>query len=153
MNKRRVEKFIPLAIKCIEQVSEINKGLPAKQDKKDDITKNQDDTIIIPKEFNGYIANFGASIVQSGLLSTVAFFENTDSGADKNRKTIVDLIFNIIEKYENKEEIDYKADCSLFKYVMKNKNKKNIIKEKIIDAVIALKLAARVFEFSADEIE
>lgn len=68
MNKREIEKQIPIAIDLID---EFMKKRNFKKDDKEDDKKLKG----IAKEYKGYISNFGASIIQSGLLSTVAFLK------------------------------------------------------------------------------
>lgn len=134
MNKIKVEKLIPIAIECIEKT----KLIIVKENK-------------IPKEFNGYISNFGASIIQSGLMSTVAFFEAKDTSSNQDRSKLTKLILNVINKEKDRNfEIDEKIN--LLDYILKNKSKKNIVKEEVINAAIAVKLAMRVFEFT-DEMD
>lgn len=134
MNKRKIEKLIPIAIECIEKTNLI-------------IVKENK----IPKEFNGYISNFGASITQSGLMATVAFFETTDNKSNQNRGNLTKLILNVINKEKDKNfELDEKI--KLLGYIIENKSKKNIVKEEVINAAIAVKLAMRVFEFT-DEMD
>lgn len=134
MNKRKVEKLIPIAIECIEKT----KLIIVKENK-------------IPKEFNGYISNFGASIIQSGLMATVAFFEAKDTKSNQDRGKLTKLILNVINKEKDRNfEIDEKIN--LLDYILKNKSKKNIVKEEVINAAIAIKLAMRVFEFT-DEMD
>lgn len=134
MNKIKVEKLIPIAIECIEKT----KLIIVKENK-------------IPKEFNGYISNFGASIIQSGLMSTVAFFEAKDTSSNQDRSKLTKLILNVINKEKDRNfEIDEKIN--LLDYILKNESKKNIVKEEVINAAIAVKLAMRVFEFT-DEMD
>lgn len=92
----------------------------------------------IPREFKGYISQFGASIIQSGLMPAVAFFENGDSGAKENRPFIVKAVFKMIA--------DREADnMTLLEYIYKNEDKDRL-KEEIINAVIALKLVLKSFK-------
>lgn len=143
MNKVKVEALIP---KAIEEINVMIKNNRFSSDGK------------IPNEFKGYISNFGASIVQSGLLSTVAFYEKNkeDTSAQQDRRLVNELILNMILSNKNREF------NTLFDYVLSNakveeakeKEKKNrLIKEDIINAAIALKLAIRVFEFVSESRE
>lgn len=131
MNKRRVDDLIPQVIDYINDNNNKIKNLENK----------------VPREFNGYIANFGASIIQSGLLATVAFFERKESKSKEDREKLPQLIIDIINKNNGSNE-KYLLD-----YIIKNKNKINLIKEEIIDIAVATKLAIRVFEFTEESSE
>lgn len=135
MNKKDIENQIPIAIDLIDEFMKNNKFL--KKDDKEDDKKFKE----IPKEYKGYISNFGASIIQSGLVSTVAFFEADDSNSKSNKKVLTELILKVI--YANKK-IEWKEE-TLLKYVL-NENKD--VEEEVINATIAVKLGMRVFKFT-----
>ena len=116
MSKKRVEEYIPKALKVLEQ--EFKNG-------------------VIPKAYNGYISSFGASIIQSGLKPTLALFENQQANTEYNRGVLTELILKILDK--NTQE------TSLLKYVINNGNE-DLLKEKIIDIAIAIKLSIRTFK-------
>lgn len=63
----RNDKLIPIALQAIESK-----------------LKNTDGTL--EKEFEGYVSSFGSSIIQSGLLATLAFY--TDGDGDDNRNPL-----------------------------------------------------------------
>ncbi|RXE57797.1 hypothetical protein EFD62_15720 [Acetivibrio mesophilus] len=124
MSRRRVEEMMDRAVDIIsEKFSEQGK---------------------IPKEMEGYIASFGMSIRQSGLLTATAFYENKNSEKKKNRSNLMLAILDLIKDGQENEE------DSLFEYVRKNKDKDLLLKEKIMDAATALKMAMRVFEFNEE---
>ena len=106
--KRRIENYIPQALAAIEYVK---------------IPKDN----MIAKPFNGYIASFGASIRQAGLLSTVLFYTNSKN-SEEDRSKIIDAIEYIIEEKLTSEV-----------------TKKREIKLKVLDAATALKLAIRTY--------
>lgn len=97
----------------------------------------------IPKEIDGYIASFGTSIRQSGLLTAIAFYENKNSEKKDNRSKLMEAILELIDK---------KKEPPLFEYVRKNKDNDPLLKEKIMDAATALKMAMRVFEFTEESV-
>jgi len=119
---RRVELYIPLALEAI-----ISTGISVNGR--------------VPREFNGYISSFGASIIQSGLKPAIAFFESKTSNAQEHREKVPEAILKIIsdKKYN-----------SLLKFVISNESSET--KAKIMDAATALKLAIRTFEFSKEDI-
>lgn len=147
MNRRIIEELIPIAIKEIEKLKQNTekeneffeiKILDGKQNCK------------IYKEFKGYISSFGASIVQSGLLSTVVFYESVDTNSIRNRRILTKLILNVIVEYKKNDELNKYE--KLQNYILDFKDTKiNSIKEEIVNAAIAIKLAIRVFEFTDND--
>ncbi|UZW14965.1 type III-B CRISPR module-associated protein Cmr5 [Clostridium pasteurianum] len=120
MNRKQVEKLIPDAIKII--------------DKK--LVKDG----VVAREYNGYISSFGASIIQSGLLPTVAFYESSTSNSEEDRRKLTESILCLINKSQQEE------NKKLLDYVLKNRESQENIKEDIINAAIAIKLSLRTFK-------
>jgi len=85
----------------------------------------------VPKEYNGYISSFGASIRQAGLLATILFFENTSSSASQDRTKVLRAIEYILD-------------------LPQNSIKDNLDREQIEMAAIALKLAIRTYPLKND---
>lgn len=106
---RKVEAYIPKALEAIESL------------------EIADSNGEVAKQFNGYIASFGASIRQAGLLSTVLFYANANSNAEKERKKVVDAIEQII---------GYKIEDNIGKST----------REDVENAAVALKLAIRTYK-------
>lgn len=119
MNKRKVDDLIPAAVKELEKVG---------------IAKNGS----IDKTFRGQISTFGAAVVNGSLISAIAFFsDNGGSSVDRNK--LLEAIKNLIPEAADKKD--------LFDYVQKKgKAKEAEVKEKIIDAAIALKLAMNLYK-------
>lgn len=111
---KRVEKYIPKALEAIVKVK-IN------------------DKNTIDSQYNGYIASFGASIRQAGLLATVLFYQD-DNGAEKDRHKIINAIEFIIGETLSNSEIPSQAT-----------------KAKVLDATTALKLAIRTYDKTQKE--
>jgi len=98
------------------------------------------------KEYKGYIASMGASIIQSGLIATLAFYSNVSEKTVK-RKNVLDAILLLIAPNDQKD---------LLKYVLSkvkpnnaaalNSDELKKFEIKISDALIALKLALRTFK-------
>ncbi|AVQ46527.1 hypothetical protein N496_10540 [Clostridium botulinum A2B3 87] len=139
MNKREIEKQIPIAIDLIDEFMKKKKFL--KKDDKEDDKKLKG----IPKEYKGYISNFGASIIQSGLLSTVAFFEANDSKSKSDKQVLMELILKVVDIY-NEKQLEWKNNSPFLHYILENNNKQT--EEEVINAAIAVKLAMRVFKFT-----
>jgi len=95
----------------------------------------------IPSAYNGYISSFGASIIQSGLKPTLALFENRQANTKEDKTILPKLILKILD--ENTTE------TSLLRYVINNNEE--LLKPKIIDIAIALKLSIRTFELDKGE--
>jgi CRISPR-associated protein Cmr5 len=118
--KKRVEEYIEKAIKLIEYDLE-NEKIES-----------------LPSSFNGYISSFGAALIQSDLKIAIALFENKKSSKKANSKYLMNLILRLIDE-NTKEDM-------LLKYVIKSNENENVLKEKIKDAAIAIKLAIRTFD-------
>jgi len=120
MSKKRIESYIPDAIKVLEK----------------DFVDGK-----IPSAYNGYISSFGASIMQSGLKPTLALFENKDSNTKEKKEYLSKIILKVLDKSTQ--------ETSLLKYVI-NGNEK-LLKDKIMDISIALKLSIRTFKLDKGE--
>ncbi len=131
--KSRIEKLVPDAIVAAGEIM-----LKAKKDENGNVVidKNGNTIKYIPKEFKGYISSFGASVIQSGLIPALAFFSN-DEGAKEDRSKILDVIYQILEINS--------PPGNLLKYVVDNGDNE-LLKEQIMDAATALKLAIRTYK-------
>jgi len=114
---KRVEQYIPKAIEVLE-------------------AKFPDGEI--PKAYNGYISTFGASIIQAGLKPTLALFENNQANTIKDRTILTKTILKILDS--NTQE------TSLLRYVINRNQNEDLLKKRIIDIAIAIKLAIRTFK-------
>ena len=114
MGKKRIEAYIPQAIEAIEEIGISQNGT-------------------VPRQFNGYISSFGASIRMAGILPTVLFFQNSEN-SEEARDKVVDAIEKIIGK----------------KLLINNQKNPEIDRNMIEDAATALKLAVRTYKLSKD---
>jgi hypothetical protein len=108
------------------------------------------DTLKIDKEFKGYFANFGASLIQSGLLPAVIFFENEQGDAKADRPKVPKAILHLLTKKYSKEQNPYLHDCQkLSDYLLKSPlpNSKNLAL--VSKASVALKIALRTFDLKS----
>ena len=121
MSKKRVEEYIPKALSVVE---------------------NTFSSGVIPKEYNGYISSFGAGLVQSGLKPTVAIYENKQSQSQQDRAKLPKMILQIIDPDSNEQ--------SLLRYIINSNEDENLLKEKIKDASIAIKLVIRTFKLETE---
>ena len=126
MSKQYIEKKIPEAIRVLDE-------------------RFSDGTI--PSAYNGYIASFGASIVQSGLKPTLALFENRHANTKNDRSCLTRIILEILDPEHRLENVG-NEECpggSLLRYVLDRPDEEEILKERIVDIAIAVKLAMRTF--------
>ena len=124
MSRKNIESYIPKALKVLEEY------YPNKT---------------IPSAYNGYISSFGASIIQSGLLPTLALFEN-ENNKDKTKEDRSVLTKNILKILDSSY-----PDDSLLRYVIYHKGNREILKQNILDISIALKLTIRTFQLKQGE--
>lgn len=109
--KKRIESYIPKALESIKACKIANENGE------------------VPKQFNGYISSFGASIRSAGLLATTLFYTNEQSNSQEDRSKVIKAIEYIIE-----EEIIQDGRVSKAK------------RAKVEDAAVALKLSVRTFK-------
>jgi CRISPR-associated protein Cmr5 len=122
MSKKNIEKHIPSAMNVLKEMYSSGK---------------------IPSSYNGYISSFGASIIQSGLLPTLALFENNDASTRENKQKLTELILKILDNTSNED--------NLLSYVLEHESDINRLKQQILDISIALKLSIRTFELEKGE--
>lgn len=119
MNKKRVEKLIPKAVEYIDS----------------NLVK-EDGTV--SKVYQGYLSAFGPTVIASGLLMAVAF--NSDK-KKKDNNIIMQMMYDLIKDELSTDKM------SMLDFLNDKENHKNYaVKNKILDANIACKLAIRTFE-------
>jgi len=123
MSRKNIEKYIPKAIEILDKT--FTDG-------------------VIPLAYNGYISSFGASVLQSGLLPTLALFESTNSSSKENKEKKEYLTYIIFQILTGRDD-----DISLLRYVINNNQE--ILKPQIMDIAIAIKLSIRTFELKKGE--
>jgi len=133
MNKRKVDNLIRAAYEVLKEVKvpdEKNIGQYIYI-----VNSNK-----VDNKWRGYISSFGAAISTGSLLSAIAFFSAKNSAALHR-----ELLIMAIEKLLNKE--------NLFQYIADNINDERRIKEEIIEAAVALKLAMNFYDLGKGEVE
>ncbi len=102
----------------------------------------------IPNTFNGYIASFGGSIVQAGLLPTALIYCN-----DSERKKLAEALFHLYEQEEEYKKDVKQEDNNLMDYLQRKWKQEGIttrdkqrIRNKLVQIATALKLAIRSYE-------
>lgn len=107
-------------------------------------SKMADDSDLVDKEYKGYIASMGASIIQSGLIATLAFYSNEQSGsADKRFKLLDAVVKTFIAPDSNEKLLQYVLSQT---DIGRDKAKTDKLETQISNTLIALKLALRTFK-------
>lgn len=129
--KKQIEKYIPVAVDAVVET-------PLCKDMK------------VSSEYKGYISALGASLMQSGLLPTLAFYSrNTEiANTNEDRSLVLKAILHILKAHNRVGN-----STNLFSYACELQTKGyveqlSILQQDITDAAIALKLAIRTFEFN-----
>lgn len=141
MNKRIIDEEISYAYDLLEEVG---------------IAKDIDGEKVILKGYKSQIAAFGASISMGSLISAVAFY-NDKGNAAVDRTKLLEAIYKIITRqkglddpqqsfYEYLKEELTKCDAAMYH------NTYAKLKEDVINAAIALKLAMNLYPLK-DETE
>jgi len=92
----------------------------------------------VESEYRGYISSFGASIKQSGLIPSVAFYENKNSNSQEDKTKITKAILLMLDGKDSKY-------TSLLDYLLDN-GYDLTMQKKVIDQAIALKLALNTYK-------
>jgi CRISPR-associated protein Cmr5 len=143
MNK--IERLLPPALDAAQKFITIDK-----------------ERLSVPKQFKGYISSFGASVIQSGLMPTLAFY--SDAGKGKGNRSLlvpalIDILFQNgsypidIEVQKALDVLDKDKDKDMkpivyhfFDWLLKTNGKNpEKLRRELMDASIALKLALRTF--------
>ena len=121
----------------------------------------------IPQVYQGYTSSFGASVMQMGVLPTLAVFANdSNSGSKENRAHLLTILHEILTsddsglsngnkaKLKTKEYRSTKDGVeqeSLFNYALdisKREEDMRDFRTHLLEAAIAAKLVIRTFKFS-----
>lgn len=135
--KKRIEKYFSKAIDAIKEV--LADGSTSKE---------------IPREYQGYIAAFGSSVLQMGLLPTLAVYADQDSGSAEHRhkillvlaKTIHGTIGNQLSN-DGKGALNGTAE-HFFTAVAQKDSLQHELKDPLLDAAVAVKLCLRTFKLT-----
>ncbi|MDZ4809890.1 MAG: type III-B CRISPR module-associated protein Cmr5 [Bacteroidota bacterium] len=126
--KDRIKKYIPLALQGIQlQLSPGNNE--------------------VNEKYDGYAASLGPAIITSGLLPAIAFYTDLHRSGegDVRRFKIIKLITSILTN-DGETILNPNSDNSLLEHLLLPANNTRLFRDKILDAVIALKLAFRNFK-------
>jgi len=126
---RKIEYLIPAALEAIDGEFKSN---------------------TIPSGYQGAISGFGASLLQMGLLPTLAVYEDKDSDADIDRQKLLKALKAIVKHKDSLflHKNMLRNDHSLLDDVLQQGFPKEEFKEYLIKASIAFKLAIRTYKLS-----
>ncbi len=122
INKRNVNQLIPKAIEALEKIFNIQCG-------------SEKDTI--PNEYRNYLASFGTCIRTSGLKTAVAIYNKEGKLNDEDKGKVIELIAWVLDKDKQKLIKEINA--------VNSEDEKNL-KQKVIEAAIAIKLSLNMFQ-------
>lgn len=129
MNKAEVNEMLPKAYELL---------------KKHNIVKNNK----INKSWYGQISVFGSAISTGSLLSAIAFFSDNGS-CSVDRQNLLLVIFDLIK---DDFIIDNNPPKKLFDLARINMGENELmVKESIINATIATKLAMKLYELTEEK--
>lgn len=117
MNKKNIDQLIPKAYKQLSDVKIAEDGK-------------------INKAYRAQVSSFGAAISTGSLLAAVSFFSSQGSSSVPREK--------IIEGIKNLLEVE---ETTLLDYISANIKQELVIKERVLEAAIALKLAMNLYTF------
>ncbi|NVK64971.1 MAG: hypothetical protein HWE22_10310 [Flavobacteriales bacterium] len=131
----------------------------------------------VPSEYKGYIVSMAASIMRTGLLTTITFYTRAsrtdENGSSEEMRKAEDTnlllraILTVLKK-TNGDNTEIQADETLMKHALQycvdnynqgqtismndlNRDKLYLLAEEIQDALYALKLALRTFDLKKSE--
>lgn len=106
----------------------------------------------ITKTFRGQISTFGAAVTMGSLKPAVLFFSD-QGGASVQRTNLMQAILFILVKGDTKQMTGSNEKPGLYDYIRGAEKSagENAIKEKVLDAAIALKLAMNLYELVGSE--
>ena len=126
MDKARIDKMIPKAYSVLLDIEIAN-------DKK-----------TINKGYRGQISSFGAAVSTGSLLSAVSFF-SAQGDSKVKRDYLMYAIYLLLKEERAVKPIKKEQLNELYEYI-KPLASDAAMKERVLDAAIALKLAMNLFE-------
>lgn len=132
MNKREVDRMIPMAYEVLKKSKIVEDGE-------------------IKSSWRGQISTFGAAISMGSVVSAYAFFSSNKSNANVDRKILMEVIEDVLIDSGTLNHAEKKGE-SLMRHLLSVENKEEA-KENIINATVAIKLAANLFQFKDEQEE
>jgi hypothetical protein len=131
---RNLQSIIPKAIEAIEN-NEIAIA----------VLNPQDNKRYVDKEFNGYISSLGGSISSSGLLPSMIFYSQK-GGASNDRPKVIKAIQYILRQNGEAADFNLLGKVNQLYSISGNQDEINRLTQKVEEAMIALKLAIRIYD-------
>jgi CRISPR/Cas system CMR-associated protein Cmr5 small subunit len=119
---KRLEQYIPIAVDTVEDLFLSESGK-------------------VQGEYENLVSKFGVALRQLGLRTTLMAYSRDSDRAAVSRKKVLDAIQRIIEVHET-GVCDPGRNMLDLLLIMPNES---LLKKKVTDAAIALKLALRLF--------
>jgi hypothetical protein len=129
---RNLQKLIPIAIE-------------AAIEKKIAIEDPNSKIKYVDSEFNGYISSLGGSIISSGLLPSMIFYSQK-AGAQSDRPKVIEALEHILKKDFSDPNFNLLNRVRELYSEEVNQREINRLTQKVEEAMVALKLAIRIFE-------
>lgn len=124
MDKKLVDELIPIAYSALKESEVVN-------------DKNQ-----VENSYKGQIATFGAAIATGSLKAAVCFFSNQGS-AEVERPRLIEALSMV---FKNRNWIEESGKEKFKEYILSEDENILYKKEKVLNAIIALKLALNLYE-------
>ena len=126
MRRKKVDTLIPVAMRLIQASDS-------------PIPKTKKENGKISSTYAGYLAAFGPTIRFAGLLQAMFYYQG-----EENRKHVLKLIEQILSSQEADRLLP--ANTKLVDYLRANNRHRDIMtKNRIYEAIVAAKLAIRMF--------
>lgn len=103
------------------------------------------DGVSVKKVYNGYIASFGAGIIQSGLLPTLAIYTHDSDNSEESKAPLLKALYAILEKHHAGLPMPA-PNGDLFQYALNNSDALPLLQRRLTEGAVALKLALRTFK-------
>lgn len=130
MNKIAIDRNLPYAYKAI---------IDAKISKDGKVNKS----------YRGQISTLGAAITMGSIKSAICFFsEKANNNSDVDRSKLLKAISYVLKNSEDTRE-QYKKVDDFKMYILNSDLDIEALKEDIVNAAIAIKLAMNLFEWEA----
>lgn len=139
MNRKNIDAWIPFAIEIIQKWR--NEKLEHPEKLSNDEKKQWKSGI--PSKYFGYLDSFGPTILQSGIIRTLAFYCQKEGEAD--RKEIADLIRDVLIKSNTLTGVT-NPNLTLLELTQDKISQDRFYwRNRIFEAIIACKMALKLF--------
>lgn len=134
---RKIEYLIPAALSAIDEV----------------LVKEYQSKGGIPAGYQSAASGFGTTLMQMGLMPTVAVYTDTDSNADIDRPKLLKVLLEIIihqeSRFSAKATMTSEPDKLLETIINTNNFPREELKDKLLEASLAFKLGIRTYKLKS----